>query len=66
MKRRKVINFESIVTARKRGLGKGNNFTGVVCLSTGGGGLPDRDPLDRDHRTETPWTKGFGSFHNLT
>ena len=48
----------SFITARKRSVGQGNIFTGI-CLSTGGGGLldRDRDPPDRDHRTETPWTE---------
>ena len=41
-----------IFTARKRSLGQGNIFTGI-CLSTGGGGLPDRETP----WIETPWTE---------
>ena len=49
IKRRETLKV-SIFTACKRSLGQGNIFTGI-CLSTGGGGLPGRDPL----RTETPF-----------
>ena len=48
------LKYLVIFTARKRSLGQGNIVTSV-CLSTAGGGLPDRGPLDRDPpRTQTP------------
>ena len=48
----------TIITARKRSLGQGNKFTSV-CLSTGGGGVPDQVHPPEEQTpppgADTPW-----------
>ena len=52
-----AFTYIYVITTHKRSLGQGNIFTGV-CLSTGGGDLPDRDPPDRDPlNRDPPWTE---------
>ena len=49
-----VRNQNEHFTARKRSLGQGNVFKPVCHSLHGGGGLPDRDPLDRDRMDRDP------------
>ena len=52
--------WKRLFTARKRSLGQDNIFT-AVCVSKGGGGLPDRDPPGQ--RPPYAYGKGMGGTH---
>ena len=46
--------YKDIFTARKRSLGQCNIFTSICHSVHGGGGLPHRDPLNRDAPGQRP------------